>query len=103
LRFLSLCFVATAATKQFSSLKKPFSPCGADVRKQRLVIKQQQSVPRAGPGDRLMRTLSFILAFVFLLAGPSMAGSPDNLPTAGAFAYNSAPAASSASLVLAAR
>ena len=50
-----------------------------------------------------MRTLSFILAFVFLLAGPSMAGSPDNLPTAGAFAYNSAPAASSASLVLAAR
>ena len=35
-----------------------------------------------------MRTLSFILAFAFVLAGPSMAGSPDNLPGIGTFAYN---------------
>jgi hypothetical protein len=53
--------------------------------------------------DRLMRTLSFILAFAFLLAGPSMAGSSDNLPAAGAFAYNGAPTMHAASLVLAAR
>lgn len=50
-----------------------------------------------------MRTLSFILAFAFLLAGPTMAGSIDNLPAAGAFDYNGAPAANPAALVLAAR
>jgi len=50
-----------------------------------------------------MRTLSFILAFAFVLAGPSLAGTPDSLPAAGAFTYNGTPAANSASLVLAAR
>ena len=50
-----------------------------------------------------MRTLSLILAFAFVLVGPSMAGSPDNLPAAGAFDYNGAPAVNSAPLVLAAR
>ena len=29
-------------------------------------------------GDSQMRTISFILAFAFILAGPSMAGSSDN-------------------------
>ena len=53
-----------------------------------------------------MRTLSFILAFAFVLAGPSMAGSPDNsLPGIGTFAYNGSPIATSAppSIVVAAR
>jgi hypothetical protein len=50
-----------------------------------------------------MRTLSLILAFAFVLATPSMAGSSDNLPAAGAFTYNGAPAVNSASFVLAAR
>jgi len=50
-----------------------------------------------------MRTLSFILTLAFVFAGPSMAGSPDSLPTAGAFAYNGAPAANSSSLIVAAR
>jgi hypothetical protein len=50
-----------------------------------------------------MRTLSFILAFVFVLAGPSMAGTPDSLPAAGAFTYNGTPAANSAPFVFAAR
>jgi hypothetical protein len=49
-----------------------------------------------------MRTVSFILAFAFVLAGPSLAGHRDNLPAAGAFAYNGAPAANAAPLVLAA-
>jgi hypothetical protein len=40
-----------------------------------------------------MRTLSFILAFAFILAGPSMAGSSDNLPGIGTFAYNGTPIA----------
>jgi hypothetical protein len=39
-----------------------------------------------------MRTLSFILAFGFVLAAPSMAGSSDTgLPGIGTFAYNGAP------------
>jgi hypothetical protein len=104
LRFLSQCVVANLATKQFSLPTKPFSACGADVRKQRLVIKlPTQTAATAGSGDSQMRTFSFILAFAFVLAGPSMAGSPDRLPAAGAFAYNVTPAANAASVVLATR
>lgn len=41
-----------------------------------------------------MRTISFILAFAFVLAGPSIAGSSDqNLPGAGTFAYHGSPVA----------
>jgi hypothetical protein len=43
-----------------------------------------------------MRTLSFILAFAFVLAGPSMAGSSENMvPGIGTFAYNGSPIAAS--------
>jgi hypothetical protein len=36
-----------------------------------------------------MRTISFILAFAFILAGPSMAGSSDSsLPGIGTFSYS---------------
>jgi hypothetical protein len=53
-----------------------------------------------------MRTLSFILAFAFVLAGPSMVGSSDNgLPGIGTFAYNGSSIANSAPqpIVVAAR
>jgi hypothetical protein len=52
-----------------------------------------------------MRTLSFILAFAFVLAGPSLAGFSDNgLPGVGTFAYNGSPiAASQAAVLVAAR
>ena len=53
-----------------------------------------------------MRTLSFILALAFVLAGPTMAGlSEAGLPGAGTFAYNKGfPAATvSPSIVVAAR
>ncbi|HKS18486.1 MAG TPA: hypothetical protein VJS63_04665 [Bradyrhizobium sp.] len=53
-----------------------------------------------------MQTVSFILAFAFILAGPSMAGSSDNgLPGIGTFSYNGPPTAASATqaLVVAAR
>jgi hypothetical protein len=44
-----------------------------------------------------MRTLSFILAFAFVLAGPSMAGSSDSgLPGIGTFAYSGLPIVTSA-------
>ena len=52
-----------------------------------------------------MRTISFILAFAFILAGPSMAGSSDqHLPGVGTFAYNGSPVATPAtrSMVVAA-
>jgi hypothetical protein len=45
-----------------------------------------------------MRTTSFILAFAFMMAGPSMAGSSDqNLPGVGTFAYQGSPVANPAS------
>ena len=41
-----------------------------------------------------MRTTSFILAFAFIMAGPSMAGSSEQgLPGVGTFAYNGSPVA----------
>jgi len=44
-----------------------------------------------------MRTISFILAFAFILAGPSMAGSSENgLPGIGTFAYSGSPVTVSA-------
>jgi hypothetical protein len=44
-----------------------------------------------------MRTLSFILAIGFVVAGPSLAGSSDvGLPGIGTFAYNGSPMVTSA-------
>jgi hypothetical protein len=55
-------------------------------------------------GDSQMRTLSFILAFAFMLVGPSVAGSLDGgLPGIGTFAYGGSPIAASAPIVVAAR
>jgi hypothetical protein len=49
-----------------------------------------------------MRTISFILAFAFILAGPSMAGSSDQgLPGIGTFAYHGSPVVPQAILVAA--
>jgi len=53
-----------------------------------------------------MRTLSFILAFGFVLAGSSIAGSSETgLPGIGTFAYTGSPIAASApqGLIVAAR
>ena len=45
-----------------------------------------------------MRTFSFILAFAFVLVGPSMAGTVDSsLPGIGTFSYNGTPITSPAS------
>jgi len=51
-----------------------------------------------------MRTMSFILAFAFVLAGSSMAGSVESdVPGIGTFSYNGSPVATSHALVVAAR
>jgi hypothetical protein len=43
-------------------------------------------------GDSQMKSLSFVLAFAFLVVGPSMAGSSEaGLPGIGTFAYNGSP------------
>jgi hypothetical protein len=48
----------------------------------------------AGHGRCQMRFASLILAFAFLFAGPSLAGSTDGgLPHIGSFAFNGAPVA----------
>ena len=50
-----------------------------------------------------MPTVSFILAFAFIFAGPSMAGSADHgLPGIGTFSYSGSPAIPSAPTVVAA-
>ena len=51
-----------------------------------------------------MRTLSFILAFAFVLAGPSLAGSSDtSLPGVGTFAFTGSIVTSAPPVVVAAR
>jgi hypothetical protein len=106
--FLSQCFVETDATKQFSWAMKPFSASGADIRKQPLAIKPANETAGSA-GSRTWRhpmwTVSFMLAFAFILAGPSMAGSSDHgLPGIGTFSYNGAPMISAPqALVVAAR
>jgi hypothetical protein len=53
---------------------------------------KRRITPTGKTGDSQMRTLSFILAFAFILAGPILAGSSDgNLPGIGTFSYNGSP------------
>jgi hypothetical protein len=52
--------------------------------------------------ENQMRTISFILTFAFVLAGPSMAGSSDgSLPGVGTFAYSGSPVTSAPTLLAA--
>ena len=81
---------------------------GAEMRKQPLVISLTAKTAGAGiqNGDSHMRTLSFILALAFVVAGSSLAGSSEaGLPGIGTFAYNGSPIAVSAAqaIVVAAR
>lgn len=50
-----------------------------------------------------MRTLSYVIIFVSMLAGPSMAGSPDrDMPGIGTFTYCGSPIATPMPKVMAA-
>ena len=99
-----LLFRPVGPTKQFSRAMKPFSVFGADVRKQPTVITwptDGRALLATDNRRRQMRTTSFILAFAFILAGPSMAGSSDqHLPGVGTFAYHGSPVATPASQMM---
>jgi hypothetical protein len=56
------------------------------------------------PGDSQMRTLGFILACAFVLAGSTMAGTAEGgLPSVGTFAYGGSPVAASQAMIVATR
>jgi hypothetical protein len=99
----ALCFMAGLAMKQFLHAAKPFPVFGDDTRKRRMVIHLPTTRPTTAlPETRQMRTLSFILAFGVLLAGPSLAGSADgSLPGPGSFAFNGLLAPANAPIQLA--
>jgi hypothetical protein len=86
---------------------KPFFAVPAELRKQGRVIQPAtRTAVNAGiqTGDSQMRTRSFILAFAFVLAGPSVAGSLDSsLPGIGTFTYSGSPVATPEALVVAVR
>jgi hypothetical protein len=88
-------FRPVPAKKQFACATKPFFVFRASVLKQPMVTnpltKAADSVGNE-TGDSQMRTLSFILALAFVVAGPSIAGSVDSrLPGVGTFAYGGSP------------
>jgi hypothetical protein len=63
---------------------------------------QQISAERA-TGDSQMRTISLVVAFVFVLAGSTMAGTLDGaLPGIGTFSYSGSPVVSVAPIMVAA-
>jgi hypothetical protein len=101
------CFVGTASDETILPGTKPFWAFGAELRKPLMVIKPTtNTAPSAtgATGDSQMRTISFILAFAFVVAGSTMAGSAENdLPGVGTFSYNGAPVVASHALVVAAR
>jgi hypothetical protein len=95
--------------KQFWPAMKPF-PASAQTSGNGawLSIGQRNGGQRwaAKSGDSQMQTLGFVLAFAFILAVPTIAGSSDNsLPGIGTFAYNGSPIAVSApqTIIVAAR
>lgn len=71
--------------------------CAETSRDYQVVNETAGAGPRPTTGDSQMRTFSFILAFAFVLAGPSVAGSADQgLPGVGTFAYHGSPVATAA-------
>jgi hypothetical protein len=92
LGFFLILFRRASSDETIRRATKPFFAFGAEPRKRRMVIKAPTTTADSAcgdTGDSQMRTLSVILAFAFVLAGASMAGSADNgLPGVGTFAYS---------------
>jgi hypothetical protein len=95
LSFLVKMFRRPVPTKQFSQTTKPFSVFKQTSGNSRWLSSYQRTGAQRLYLNRRqpMRTISFILGFAFILAGPSIAGSSDgSLPGVGTFSYNSSPA-----------
>jgi hypothetical protein len=93
--FFARMFRRDVPTKQFSQATKPFSVFEQTSGNSRWLSSYQRSDARRRALNRRqpMRTISFILGFAFILAGPSIAGPSDgSLPGIGTFSYNSSPA-----------
>jgi hypothetical protein len=95
LSFFARMFRQPVPTKQFSQTTKPFSASEQTSGNSHWLSSYQRSSAQRCDLDRRepMRTISFILGFAFILAGPSIAGSSDgSLPGIGTFSYNGSPA-----------
>jgi hypothetical protein len=93
-------FRRVRATKQFSRGMKPFCALAQTSGNSRWLTncqRKRRAAPAFKTGDGHMRTLSFMLALAFVVAGASIAGSSDtSLPGIGTFAYSGSPVAASA-------
>jgi hypothetical protein len=101
------CFVAFRRDETNLCPTKPFWAFCAELRKRLMVINRATTSAQSATGqagDSQMPTISFLLAFAFVLAGSSMAGSADaGLPGIGTFSYNGSPIAAPQTVVVAAR
>jgi hypothetical protein len=105
LSYLARLFRRDVSMKQFSAATKPFSVFEQISGNSDWLSSCQRNARRALDlrAEIQMRTISFILAFAFILAGPSMAGPSDSsLPGTGTFSYNGSQVVTSAPAVLAA-
>jgi hypothetical protein len=100
-------FVGTGATKQFSSRRNHFlllAQNSGNAGWLSTAPTKRCEAPTGKTGDSQMRITSFILAFAFVVAGSSMAGSAESgLPGIGTFSYNGSSIAASHALVVAVR
>jgi hypothetical protein len=109
IRIALLCFVGCAGDETILCPTKPFSALAQKSGNPSWLSSDQQgTAPGADDrrtGDRQMRTMSFILAFAFVMAATSMAGSAETgLPGIGTFSYNGSPVTTTShALVVAAR
>jgi hypothetical protein len=99
-------FIAQVPTKQFRPKRNHFSLAAQNCGNRSWLSSDQQmtahSVGKDTFGDSQMRTVSFVLALTFLVAGSSMAGSVESsLPGVGTFTYNGSPIVTPAPLVVA--
>jgi hypothetical protein len=75
----------------------------AELRKRRIVTNWpiKTAPATANTGDSQMRSLSFFLAFAFVLGGPTLAGTSDGgLPGIGTFGYQASPTLIAASVLV---